>query len=245
PNANDPNANDPTANDPDAADADKQPTDSAEPSDTVIRSPDRPVSRLPALSVIRGNLAPDGALIKASSADSRLLSHRGPALVFDGPADLAKRVDDPALAVDADTVLILRGGGPIGAPGMPEWGNLPIPKQLLAAGLRDMLRISDARMSGTHFGACILHVAPEAAAGGPLGLVRDGDMIAFDFTDRRLTIEVAEDELAQRRAALPPRPAAPVRGYSALYARHVTQAPEGCDFDFLAGRGGVGEPEIF
>ncbi len=211
----------------------------------VIRRPDDPISALPALSVIRGNLAPDGALIKATSADPRLLSHRGPALVFDGPADMMARIDEPGLAVEADTVLVLRGGGPLGAPGMPEWGNLPIPKKLLAAGVRDMLRISDARMSGTHFGACILHVAPEAAAGGPLGLVRDGDMIEFDYRQRQLTLHVDEAELARRSAAHQPRRQPPARGYGALYAAHVTQAPDGCDFDFLTGRGGVGEPEIF
>ena len=219
--------------------------DDAWQDDEVIRPLARPVSTRPAISVLTGNLAPDGCLIKATAAEARLLAHKGPALVFDGPADMAARIDDPALPVTADTVLVLRGGGPIGAPGMPEWGNLQIPKKLLAEGVRDMLRISDARMSGTHFGACILHVAPEAAAGGPLALVRDGDSIELDFAARRLTLHVADDELARRRAALPePRPA-PVRGYGALYARHVTQAPQGCDFDFMAGRGGVGEPEIF
>ena len=213
--------------------------------DDVIRPVDEPVSSRPSISVLQGNLAPDGCLIKATAAEGRLLQHRGPAIVFDGPADMAARIDDPGLPVTPDSVLVLRGGGPIGAPGMPEWGNLQIPKKLLAQGVRDMLRISDARMSGTHFGACILHVAPEAAAGGPLALVEDGDAIELDFAARTLTLHVPDDELARRRAALPAPKPAPVRGYGALYARHVTQAPDGCDFDFMAGRGGVGEPEIF
>jgi dihydroxy-acid dehydratase len=213
--------------------------------DEVIRPLDRPVSKLPAMAVLRGNLAPEGALIKPASAEPRLLQHRGPALVFEGAADLARRIDDPGLPVSRDSVIVLRNAGPVGAPGMPEWGNLPIPRKLLAQGVRDMLRISDARMSGTHYGACVLHASPEAAIGGPLAMVRNGDPVEIDFPARRLTLCVPEDELACRRATwVAPAPHAG-RGYAALYARHVTQAPEGCDFDFLEGRGRVPEPEIY
>ncbi|MDA8110037.1 MAG: dihydroxy-acid dehydratase [Betaproteobacteria bacterium] len=213
--------------------------------DEVIRPCARPVSERPAFVVLHGNLAPGGALLKPTAADPRLLQHRGAALVFDGPADLAVRIDAPELPVTPESVIVLRGGGPIGGPGMPEWGNLPIPKKLLAQGVRDMLRVSDARMSGTHYGACVLHCAPEAAVGGPLALVCDGDEIELDYARRTLTLHVTDDELARRRAAWKaPAPYAQ-RGYAALYARHVTQAPEGCDFDFLDGRGGVPEPAIY
>lgn len=211
----------------------------------VIRPRARPVTPYPALAVLRGNLAPEGALLKPTGATPSLLQHRGAALVFDGPADLAARIDAPDLPVTPASVIVLRGGGPVGAPGMPEWGNLPIPRKLLAQGVRDMLRVSDARMSGTHYGTCVLHCSPEAAVGGPLALVRDGDEIELDYASRALVLHVAEDELDRRRADW--RPSAPhaQRGYAALYARHVTQAHEGCDFDFLAGRGGVPEAEIY
>jgi dihydroxy-acid dehydratase len=155
------------------------------------------------------------------------------------------RIHQPDLAVDENTVLVLRNGGPKGAPGMPEWGNLPIPKKLLAQGIRDMVRISDARMSGTHFGTCVVHVAPEAAVGGPLALIETGDMVVLDIDARSLNIEVAADVLAQRRAAWKAPTSAYLRGYTQLYVQHVTQAPEGCDFDFLAGNAPTPEPAIY
>jgi dihydroxy-acid dehydratase len=210
----------------------------------VIRPRERPVSSEGALAVLRGTLAPDGAVIKAVAADPALLRHRGPAVVFADQADLEARVDDPDLAVTPDSVLVLREAGPIGGPGMPEWGMLPIPKRLLEAGVRDMVRISDARMSGTSYGTCVLHVAPESAVGGPLALVRDGDIIDLDVTERRLDLVVDEAELERRRAALAPieRPAR--SGYGELFAQHVTQANLGCDFDFLAHHRDVPEPVI-
>ncbi len=211
----------------------------------VIRPLDRPVSANGTLAVLRGNLAPDGAVIKASAADPRFFKHRGRALVFDSPAEMARACADPDLDVDADTVLVLRNAGPVGAPGMPEWGNLPIPKKLLAQGVRDMLRLSDARMSGTHYGSCVLHISPESAVGGPLALLRSGDEIAIDLEARSLSLCVADAELEQRRAAwvAPVQPYS--RGYTRLYQQHVTQAHEGCDFDFLQGDGPSPEPAIF
>ena len=183
-------------------------------------------------------------MMKPSAASDALLEHSGPAVVFDGPADMAARVHDPDLAVTPDSVLVLRGGGPIGGPGMPEWGNLPIPRKLLREGVRDMLRISDARMSGTHGGTCVLHVAPEAALGGPLAALRDGDVVTLSLKRRRLDVALSDDEIARRLAGhRPPEP--PGRGFAALYAAHVEQADRGCDFDFLRGRGGVPEPAIF
>ncbi|MDQ8020527.1 MAG: L-arabinonate dehydratase [Moraxellaceae bacterium] len=214
--------------------------------DEVIRPRDNPLVTRDGLAVLRGSLAPDGAVIKpAAAAEARLLRHTGRAVVFDTRADMAARIDDPALDVDADSVLVLRNAGPQGAPGMPEWGQLPIPKKLLDAGVRDMLRISDARMSGTSYGACVLHVAPESHVGGPLALVRDGDLIAIDIEARRLDLLVSEEELAERRAAWQ-RPAAHYqRGWGKLFIEHVTQANEGCDFDFLAGDEPTREPDIF
>jgi dihydroxy-acid dehydratase len=201
--------------------------------DDVIRPRDRALVARDGLAVLRGNLAPDGAVIKPAAAEQQLLVHKGRAIVFDSYADMAARIDDPALDVDASSVLVLRNAGPQGAPGMPEWGQLPIPKRLLEAGVRDMVRISDARMSGTSYGACVLHVAPEAYIGGPLALVRDGDWIELDVPARRLELLVEAEELAARRAAWQ----APVpkfdRGYGKLYLQHVTQANHGCDFDFL------------
>jgi dihydroxy-acid dehydratase len=213
--------------------------------DEVIRPLDRPVSADGALAVLHGNLCPDGAVMKASAASPRFFRHRGRALVFDGPGEMMARIHDPALDVDEDTVLVLRGGGPVGAPGMPEWGNLPIPKKLLARGVRDMLRISDARMSGTHYGSCVLHVSPESAVGGPLALVRTGDPIELDLPARRLTLCVDDAELARRRAAWSPAPSPFARGYARLYQQHVTQAHEGCDFDFLQGTAPTPEPPIY
>jgi dihydroxy-acid dehydratase len=216
--------------------------------DDVIRDTGNPVVPLEqglTLGVLRGNLCPDGAVIKSSAADPRLLRHQGPAIVFDSHAELTQRIDDPNLDVSADSVLILRNAGPIGAPGMPEWGNLPIPKKLLAQGVRDMLRISDARMSGTHYGACIVHAAPEAAIGGPLALVRTGDIICVDVKAGALNVSVSDEELAKRRAAWAPPPNLYQRSYAALYQKHVNQAPEGCDFDFLTGAASTPEPPIF
>lgn len=211
---------------------------------TVIRPRTEPVADQ-AIAVLRGNLAPDGAVIKASAADPRFFRHRGRALVFDHPAAMNAAVEDPALDCDENTVLVLRYAGPVGAPGMPEWGNLPIPKKLLQRGVRDMLRLSDARMSGTHYGSCVLHISPESAVGGPLALVRTGDEIELDIAARTLELLVDEAELARRRAAwvAPPRPYS--RGYTRLYQDHVTQAHEGCDFDFLQGTGPTPEPVIF
>ncbi|MCO5162300.1 MAG: L-arabinonate dehydratase [Mesorhizobium sp.] len=214
--------------------------------DDVIRPIARPVSSEPAMAVLYGNLAPDGCVMKPSAAAPHLLDHAGPALVFDSYAELKERVDDEALDVTADTVLIMRGAGPQGGPGMPEWGMLPIPKKLLRAGVRDMLRISDARMSGTSYGACVLHVSPEAHVGGPLALVRTGDIVKVDVAARRLDMQVSETELAERRAAL--RAAEPrfERGYGWMFSRHIRQAHEGCDFDFLETGFGAspGEPAI-
>ena len=196
------------------------------------------------LAVLRGNLAPDGAVIKPAAAEKRLLKHTGPAVVFADYNDMAARIDDPALDVTADSVLVLQNAGPLGAPGMPEWGQLPIPKKLLTQGIRDMVRISDARMSGTSYGACVLHVAPESFAGGPLALVRDGDLIELDVDARKLELKVSDAELAARRAAW--RKPAPrfERGYGVLYQQHITQADQGCDFDFLEGTAPTAEPEI-
>jgi dihydroxy-acid dehydratase len=209
----------------------------------VIRSPDRPLSPAGGVAVLRGNLAPRGAVIKHIAADPGLLKHTGPAVVFDGYRELCERIDDPALQITADSVLVLRGAGPAGGPGMPEYGMLPIPRYLLARGVRDMVRISDARMSGTSYGACVLHVSPESAAGGPLALVRSGDRVTLDVPARSLRLDVPEEELARRRAAWRPAPPAYPRGYGALYAEHVTQADQGCDFDFLARPGPTPEPD--
>jgi dihydroxy-acid dehydratase len=205
--------------------------------DEVIRPLERPIFPGEAIAVLTGNLAPHGAAIKLASATATLTTHLGPALVFDSLEDLANRVDDPTLAVTPDHCLVLRNAGPIGAPGMPEAGALPIPKQLGAKGVTDMVRISDARMSGTAFGTVVLHVAPEAAAGGPLGLVRDGDPIRLDAPARKLELLVDEVELQRRRAGWRP-PEKPARGYTRLYVERVTQADQGCDFDFLMGNAG-------
>jgi dihydroxy-acid dehydratase len=196
------------------------------------------------LAVLRGNLAPGGAVIKPAAAEPQLLKHVGPAVVFADYNDMAARIDDPALPVTADSVLVLQNAGPQGAPGMPEWGQLPIPKKLLDQGVRDMVRISDARMSGTSYGACVLHVAPESFIGGPLALVRTGDLIELDVSSRRLELKVSDTELARRRAAWKKPAPRYERGYGALYQRHITQADEGCDFDFLEGTAPTAEPEI-
>ncbi len=196
------------------------------------------------LAILRGSLAPDGCVIKHSAASPSLLAHTGRAVVFEDYADMSARIDDPTLDVDADSVLVLRNAGPLGGPGMPEWGMLPIPKKLLEQGVRDMVRISDARMSGTAYGTCVLHVAPESFVGGPLALVRTGDQISLDVPGRRLDLLVPEEELAARRSSWVPRERPAKRGYEHLFFDHVTQANEGCDFDFLHGAGGVPEPAI-
>jgi dihydroxy-acid dehydratase len=199
----------------------------------VIRSLDEPLARGGAFRVVRGSLAPDGAVLKVPAATPGLLRHRGRAVIFEGYEEMRRRVEDPNLAVDATSVLVLRGCGPVGGPGMPEWGMIPIPARLVAEGVRDMVRVTDARMSGTSFGTVFLHVAPEGAVGGPLALVEDGDEIAVDADAGRLDLLVEPRELARRRAAWRP-PASPHRrGWPALYRAHVTQAPQGCDLDFL------------
>jgi dihydroxy-acid dehydratase len=212
--------------------------------DDVIRSRDNPLVASNTLAVLRGNLAPDGAVIKPAAAEPRLHQHAGPAVVFENYDDMAARIDDPDLPVDENSVLVLRNAGPQGAPGMPEWGQLPIPKKLLEQGVRDMVRISDARMSGTSYGACVLHVAPESSVGGPLALVRNGDVIELDVAARRLSVVVSDDELDKRRADWQPQPPKYGRGYGALYLKHITQANEGCDFDFLESGPPTPEPEI-
>jgi dihydroxy-acid dehydratase len=212
--------------------------------DDVILPRERALVASGSLAVLRGNLAPDGAVIKPAAAEARLLAHRGPAVVFANYNDMAARIDDPALSVTADSVIVLQSAGPLGAPGMPEWGQLPIPKKLLEQGVRDMVRISDARMSGTSYGACVLHVAPESHVGGPLALVRDGDLITLDVSARRLTLDVDDAELARRRAKWQRPPPHYTRGFGALYQNHITQANEGCDFDFLEGTAATPDPEI-
>jgi dihydroxy-acid dehydratase len=212
--------------------------------EAVVVPRDKPLNKEGGVAVLRGNLAPNGAVIKHTAMEPRLLKHSGPAVVFRDYNDLERRLDDPALPVTADSVLVLQNAGPLGGPGMPEWGMLPIPKKLLEQGVRDMVRVSDARMSGTSYGACVLHVAPESFVGGPLGLVQDGDIIELDVPARRLSLNVSDEELARRRAAWKPREIGHPRGWVALYAKHVTQADKGCDFDFLEGTAPVPEPEI-
>ena len=222
--------------------------------DDVIRRRANPLVPSGGLAVLSGNLAPDGAVIKPAAMEQHLLKHRGPAVVFKDYNDMAERIDSDALNVTAESVIVLQHAGPVGAPGMPEWGQLPIPQKLLKQGVRDMVRISDARMSGTSYGACVLHVAPESFVGGPLALVRDGDFIELDVPNRRLHLDVSPEELATRRAAwVAPKPRFE-RGYGVMHQIHVTQANHGCDFDFLeepAIEQGVGatdgpqsEPEI-
>ncbi len=213
----------------------------------VIRSVDDPVYHEGSLAVLRGNLAPDGCVIKPAACEPRLREHEGPALVFDTYPQLKAACDDDELAITAEHVLVLRGAGPQGGPGMPEWGMLPIPKKLLAQGVRDMLRISDARMSGTSYGGCILHVAPEAHIGGPLALLESGDRIRVSVSQRKIEMLVDDQELERRRAAWKPPAPRYERGYGWMFARHITQANKGCDFDFLETDFGapVAEPDIF
>jgi L-arabonate dehydrase len=205
----------------------------------VIRARSNPLDEGGSLVVLRGNLCPDGAVMKVSAADPRLLAHEGRALVFEDIHDLAARVDDPDLDVDADSVMVLRNAGPVGGPGMPEWGHLPIPAKLLRQGVSDLLRISDARMSGTSYGAVVLHVAPESAVGGPLALVRTGDRVRLDAKARTLDVVLDDAELTRRRDAWGPPARKDERGYRRLYEDSVLQANEGCDLDFLRGRSPV------
>jgi dihydroxy-acid dehydratase len=199
----------------------------------VIRTPDAPILPTGGLAVLRGNLAPRGAIIRAVTASPHLLQHRGPALVFANYQDLLARIDDPELPITAESVLVLRNAGAVGVPGLPEWGSIPVPRKLLLQGVSDVVRISDSRMSGTSAGTIVLHVTPEAAVGGPLALVEDGDLIELDVPGRSLRLLVNDAELARRQAAWTPPPLRHTRGYPRLYAEHVLQPDEGCDFDFL------------
>jgi dihydroxyacid dehydratase/phosphogluconate dehydratase len=207
----------------------------------VIRSFDNALAQQGGIAVLRGNLAPQGAVLKPSAATPSLMTHRGRAVVFETIEDYKRRILDPDLDIDADCVMVLKNCGPRGYPGMAEVGNMGLPPKLLAQGVTDMVRISDARMSGTAYGTVVLHVAPEAAAGGPLALVQEGDIIELDVPGRRLHLEVTPDELERRRAAWLP-PASPVSGYQSLYVQNVLQADEGADFGFLAGPRGAGIP---
>ena len=215
--------------------------------DDVIRSTDNPIYAEGALAVLKGSLAPDGCVIKPSACEPRLLQHTGPALVFDNYAEMKANIDNEDLDVDKNTVLVLRNAGPKGGPGMPEWGMLPIPKKLLKQGVRDMVRISDARMSGTSYGACILHVAPESYVGGPLALVQTGDIIAVDVAARTIDLQVDKAELKKRQDAWQRPPVRYERGYGWMFSNHIRQADSGCDFDFLETSHGrpVDEPSIF
>lgn len=215
--------------------------------DDVIRTLDNPIYSEGSLAVLKGNLAPSGCVMKPAACEPRFHDHVGPALVFDSYPELKAAIDDENLDVTADHVLVLRGAGPQGGPGMPEWGMLPMPKKLLKQGIRDMVRLSDARMSGTSYGACILHVSPEAHVGGPLALLRSGDMIRLNIPKRTISMEISDEELAARRAAWTPPEARFGRGYGWMFQKHIRQADEGCDFDFLETGFGptVGEPAIY
>ncbi len=210
----------------------------------VIHPLDKPLYAEGATAVLTGNLAPRGCVMKPAAAEARFLKHRGKAIAFEDYEHMAREVERDDLDVTADDILVLKNSGPKGGPGMPEWGMLPIPKKLVKAGVRDMVRISDARMSGTSYGACILHVAPESFVGGPLAFVQTGDEIEIDVPARRIHLHVGDEELARRRAAWTPPPPRYARGYGAMYSQHIGQADEGCDFDFLQGTERIAEPEI-
>jgi dihydroxy-acid dehydratase len=221
--------------------------DAAVHNEDVIRPLDKAIYKEGALAVLKGNLAPDGCVIKPSACSPKFLTHTGPALVFDDYPSLKKAIDDPDLDVTESHVLILRNAGPQGGPGMPEWGMVPIPTKLVKQGVRDMMRISDARMSGTSYGACVLHVSPESYIGGPLALVKNGDLITVDVPNRRIHLEVSDAELAQRRATWVPPPKRFERGYGYMFSQHIMQADQGCDFDYLETSFGapVSEPVIY
>jgi len=210
----------------------------------VILPREQPLKRSGAIVMLRGSLAPDGAVLKASAADPRLLRHTGKAMVFEDYNDMAARIDRDDLAVDADSVLVLKNAGPLGGPGFPEWGMLPIPKKLVRQGVKDMVRISDGRMSGTSYGTCILHVSPEAFVGGPLALVQSGDLIELDADRKVLNLKISPEEFERRKKAWKRPPPRYERSYGAIFSRHVKQANEGCDFDFLEGTAPTAEPEI-
>jgi dihydroxy-acid dehydratase len=210
----------------------------------VIRTLRNPAFPSAGLVILSGNLAPNGAVIKAAAADPKLLKHCGRAIVFDSYDEMNSQIDNPNLDVDASGVLVLRNAGPKGAPGMPEWGNLPIPQKLLKAGVRDMVRISDCRMSGTNYGTCVLHVAPESFVGGPLALLKEGDIVELDVEHKQLNMRVSDDELSRRRQSWHPREGIYPRGYGKLFMQHIKQANEGCDFDFLEGTAPIPDPEI-
>ena len=211
----------------------------------VIRHLHNPVSEEAGTCVLHGNLAPEGCVIKTLAADPKLLHHRGPAIVFENYQELKECIDDPDLPVTKDSVIVLKSAGPIGAPGFPEWGMLPIPKKLLEQGVRDMVRISDARMSGTSYGTCVLHVSPESHIGGPLALVQTGDEIELNVPERLIQLHLPQAELLKRRAAWKAPEPKWKRGYHSMFAKHITQAHQGCDFDFLEGRSPGVEPDIF
>jgi dihydroxy-acid dehydratase len=210
----------------------------------VIHPMSDPVSSEPATGVLFGNLAPRGAIIKPSAVEKRLLKHRGPALAFEDYNHMASLIERDDLDVTADHVLVLKNSGPKGGPGMPEWGMMPIPRKLVKQGVRDMLRVSDARMSGTSYGACVLHVSPESYIGGPLAFVKTGDPIEVDVAARSINLMISDEEMERRRAAWVAPPPRYERGYGAMFSAHIGQADEGCDFDFLAAPGPVAEPEI-
>ncbi|MGI9381051.1 MAG: dihydroxy-acid dehydratase, partial [Methyloligellaceae bacterium] len=211
----------------------------------VMRTRGNPVTDRVTLTALFGNLSPNGAVINPSAASPDLFRHTGTAVVFKNVSDMYDRIHHPDLDVTADSVLVLKNSGPQGGPGMPEWGNLPIPEKLLRQGVRDMVRISDARMSGTHFGTCVLHVAPESFKGGPLGLVEDGDLITLDVTKGVLHLNVSDKELSDRRENWQAPESPYKRGYVSLYTQHVAQADKGCDFDFLEAGQKIPDPEIY
>ena len=212
--------------------------------DDVIRRRGNPIKASGGIVVLRGNLAPDGAVIKVSAASPALLQHRGRAVVFEDYNDMAARIDRDDLDVEPSSVLVLKNAGPVGGPGMPEWGMLPVPGKLVKLGVRDMVRVSDARMSGTSYGTCVLHVAPESFVGGPLALVRSGDWIELDVAARSISLQISDEEMAKRRAEWRAPSAKFERGWGVLFSRHIRQANEGCDFDFLEGTAPTAEPEI-
>src|SRR5258706_11567549 len=210
----------------------------------VILPRDKPLKKSGGIVMLRGSLAPNGAVIKTSAADPKLMKHTGKAVVFEDYNDMSARIDRDDLEVDKNSVLVLKNAGPLGGPGFPEWGMLPMPKKLIKQGVKDMVRLSDGRMSGTSYGTCVLHVAPESFIGGPLALVRNGDLIELDADKKILNLRISEKEFATRKKAWKQPPPKYERSYGAIFSRHVKQANEGCDFDFLEGTAPTAEPEI-